>query len=210
MRKIMLERGMVIIEASLVFPIMFLAIFFMFFMGNAYYQKCKVEAIVTELALDGAAFSASPLLRDIDRNGTAPVFGANNQKWRYYRYFTDMEDFSIEIKKELVDRLENVSPGLFSGMEPSASTVDAYVQNNVIYSTFCVDLDYRINIPIRLLGASHFSAMRVTTRAEAPVTDVPEFIRNVSMIEDYLDQTGASDEIQKVIQKAKDLFKGGD
>ena len=53
------ERGMMIIEAALVFPIMFLAIFFMFFMGNAYYQKCKVEAIVTELTLDGAAFSAA-------------------------------------------------------------------------------------------------------------------------------------------------------
>lgn len=37
---------MMIVEATIVFPVMFLVIFLMIFLGNAYYQKARVESIV--------------------------------------------------------------------------------------------------------------------------------------------------------------------
>lgn len=41
MKRLLDERGALIVEASIVFPTMFLAIFFMLFVGNAYTQKCN-------------------------------------------------------------------------------------------------------------------------------------------------------------------------
>ena len=55
MKRLLDERGALIVEASIVFPTMFLAIFFMLFVGNAYTQKCKVEDIVVSAVLEGAA-----------------------------------------------------------------------------------------------------------------------------------------------------------
>ena len=118
-----------------------------------------------------------------------------------------MEDIKSFIENEFRKRLDNVSPGLFSGMKPSQSTVWVQPANYVVYSTFSVDVDYRITIPIKLLGENHFSALRVSTRAEAPVTDVPEFIRNVNMVEDYLIQTGTMDKIQDALNSVKNIFK---
>ena len=207
MKHSLCERGMVIIEASIVFPVMFLAIFFMVFMGNAYFQKCRVEAIVTELVLDGAAYSADPLLNGVDLNGTAPDFVNEYPTWRYYRYFTNMSEASDAIKDELETRLGNVTTGLFSDMKPGVSRISVQAENYVIYSTFSIDADCSIPIPIKMLGAKYFSAMRVSARAEAPVTDVPEFIRNVNMVEDYMEQTGLMEKINNAIKSAKDHFK---
>ena len=39
------EKGATIVEASVVFPIVFIIIIIMLILGNAYYQKCRVEAI---------------------------------------------------------------------------------------------------------------------------------------------------------------------
>ena len=49
-----------IVEATVVFPIMFLVIIFMLFMGNAYYQMSRIDAIVAECAMEGAAACTDP------------------------------------------------------------------------------------------------------------------------------------------------------
>ncbi|MCL2747174.1 MAG: pilus assembly protein [Oscillospiraceae bacterium] len=201
------EGGMVIIEATIVFPVMFLVIFFMIFMGNAYYQKCKIEAIVTELTLDGAAYCASPLLRDVDKTGKAPTFGKSTDPWRYYRYFTKMGNTQQAIEQELETQVGGVGTGLFSCMKPNRPSAKVQPNNYVVYSTFSIDLDYMVPLPIKLLGEQYFSSFRVETHAESAVTDAPEFIRNVNMVEDYLKQTGVDEKIKEAIDKAKGFFK---
>ena len=201
------EKGMVIVEATLVFPIMFLVLFFLIFMGNAYYQKCRVEAIVTELTLAGAAYCADPLLPNVAQTGDAPGYNDDNDPWRYYRYFTRMDYAKAEIEEKLTERLGNVSTGLFSGMRPTKSFMEAKPNNYVIYATFGIELEYKVPIPVKLLGQEYFSSFVVECRAESAVTDVPEFMRNVNMVEDYLEQTKAMETIRNAIGKAKDFFK---
>ena len=43
------ENGTVIIEATFVFPIMFIILFFLIYMGNAFYMKAQVESVVEHL-----------------------------------------------------------------------------------------------------------------------------------------------------------------
>jgi hypothetical protein len=202
------ESGaMPIIEATIVFPVMILVIWFLVFMGNAYFQRTRVEAIVTELTLDGAAYCASVLTRTVDLTGRVPDFG--EVKPRPYRYFTGMSEVETYIRNTLTTRLRNINTGLFSGMRPSPNVPVVKFNNYIIYSTFSVELTYRIPIPVRLLGADDIITMTVRTRSVTPVTDVPEFIRNINMIEDYLLQTGAMEEISNAVGKARDFFGGG-
>jgi hypothetical protein len=204
MQKLKSEKGMVIVEATIVFPIMFLVIFFIIFMGNAYFEKCRVQAVVTEMTLDGAAYCATPMLRSVDKNGIVPGFGTNPEP---YRYFTDMGTVKTQITSDLNTKLGNISTGLFSGMQPTNRKAKANFNNSFIYSTFSIDLEYKITLPIKLLGASDYLHINFTTRAETPVTDVPEFMRNMNMVEDYMAQTELTDKIGAAIEKAKSIFK---
>mgnify|MGYP000202929291 CR=1 FL=1 len=56
------ESGMVIVEASIVFPVMFLVIFVLIFLGNAYYEKSCIERYVTQTALEAAAERRKPAI----------------------------------------------------------------------------------------------------------------------------------------------------
>jgi hypothetical protein len=212
------ESGLVVIEAVIVFPVMFLVIILLIFMGNAYFEKCKVEAIVTEVAIDGAAYCSDPMLSYVDKNGAVPSFedmqGRSPDYSAPYRYFTGMSAVKSEIEEELDKRLGNVSTGLFSGMKPKPSKTTITFDNNFVYSTFSIDLEYRVPVPVKLLGAKEYFALTVKTHAETAVTDVPEFIRNVNMAEDYLEQTGVKEKIDEgkakimgAINEAKAKFK---
>jgi len=204
MKELKNEKGMVIVEATIVFPIMFLVIFFLILMGNAYFEKCRVEAIVNEMTVDGAAYCADPYLRYVDLNGSVPNFSTNSEP---YRYFTDMKTVRDSITKDLYAKLDKISTGLFSGMKPSKNgNAKVNFNNSYLYSTFSIDLDYKITVPIKLIGASDTFHINYSSHAETPVTDVPEFMRNINMVEDYLDQTGEKEKINEAIQKAKSLF----
>lgn len=106
MKRLLDERGALIVEASIVFPTMFLAIFFMLFVGNAYTQKCKVEDIVVSAVLEGAAKCADPMLDDIE-SGSIPDF--NSVSLKPYRYLTgSLRDTEGDIESEK-DRYANAT-----------------------------------------------------------------------------------------------------
>lgn len=198
------EKGMLVIEATIVFPVIFLGIFFLIFMGNAYFQKCKVEAIVAELTQEGAAYCADPTLESVEESGSFPAFGDVDVK--PYRYLLgEMKNVESKIGTELESQLNGVTTGLFSAMKPKISSKKVKANNYLIYATFCVDVEYSIPIPVRLLGAEDFFSLSVEAHAERPVNDVPEFIRNINMVEDYLEQTGAMAKMEEAIKKVKDF-----
>ena len=61
-----------IVEAVFIFPIMFIVLIFLIYLGNAYYIKAQVESIVAREAVSGAAYCADPFLSYIKNNGKAP------------------------------------------------------------------------------------------------------------------------------------------
>lgn len=198
------ERGMVIVEATIVFPVMFLVIFLMLFTGNAYLQKCRVDSYVNQLAIEGASYCADPMLDEVE-GGSIP--GYDNVDIRPYRYLLGgMDDIEAEIDADVERKIRNMSSGLFSGMKPSSVIVNTKYNNGFIYSTFSVDVEYKIQIPVRLLGASDFIYMNISSHADMPVSDTTEFIRNVNMIEDYMQKYGVTEKIEEMINKAKEWF----
>lgn len=198
------ESGMVIVEATIVFPIMFLIIFIMIFTGNAYLQKCRVDSYVTQLAIAGASYCADPMLDDVE-GGNIPSY--DNVDIRPYRYFIDeMGDIQEEIDIAIEQKIKSMGSGLFQNMEPSNILINTKYNSNVIYSTFSVDVQYKIKIPIKMLFATDFFYMTISSHACVPVSDSTEFIRNVDMVEDYMQRTGVTDTIEKYINKAKEWF----
>ena len=59
-------------------------------------------------------------------------------------------------------------------------------------------------LPIRLFGTKENFALHASSRCEVPVSDTPEFIRNVDMIGDFIETVEGSDEAK---QKVTDVMK---
>lgn len=207
------ERGVVFVEASVVFPIMFLIIFLMIYTGNVYWQRSKIEALTADYALRAAGYCADPLLVSTEK-GVIPDL--NNHQVYPYRMFDPNGVGSIveDAAGGLEDAIGAVGDGLFQGMKPKQVNVDAKYHNYVIYSTFSVDVDYAIELPIRMIGQKTNYMLDMSTHVELPVSDVPEMIRTVDMVEDYLEQTGIKGAIEEftakiseTIGKAKEWMK---
>lgn len=208
------ERGALVVEASIVFPVMFLVIFFMIFAGNAYLQKCRVESIITECAIDGASYCADPQLNSV-ASGTIPALeGLQVYPYRFFSS-TGVGDVESEIEGIIDDKVSNMSSGLFSGMKPADFSVQANYSNGFLYATFSVDAEYKIEIPVRLLGETENIHLDVSTHVEMPVSDSVELIRNIDMIWDYMERFGVADKIQaakdkltQALDKVNDWFDG--
>ena len=197
------ESGVVFVEASVVFPIMFLVIFLMIYAGNAYFQKCRVEAIATELAIKGAAYCADPLLSHAE-DGEIPGLATHNV-YPYRAFDADgVGTTQADIQEELVKRVEGLGTGLFTSMSPDVRTVTAKYKNGFIYSTFTVDVEYKIKLPLRMIGRKDPYSLDFSTHISMPVSDTAELIRNVDMVEDYLEQLGVMEKVDDFTQKITD------
>lgn len=217
-KKIENERGAVIVEATIVFPVCFIIILMLLYLGNVYYQKSRIEAIVVEATLDGAAYCADPLLRAIENSEDHKVPSLGSVDYEPYRYVTGlfggMDDIESSVSSLISSRIGGLSTGLFSGMKPTGYNtggLEVKYKSWFIASSLSVNLEYQIELPIRLLGDEKNLAMKFHTHTEVPVGDTTEFIRNVNMVEDILEATGVKEKITETIKKFKksldDLFK---
>lgn len=199
------ERGSVIVEASIVFPVMFLVIFFMIYAGNAYLQKCRVEAIVNKYALTGAAYCADPQLLYAEGGSIPSVSELEVYPYRFFSS-TGAADVETEIEKRIKNKVTTMSSGLFAGMKPKNFTVQADYSNSFLYATFSVDASYKIEIPIRMLGDTENISLKIDTYVEMPVSDSVELIRNIDMIWDYMERFGVAEKIEEAKSKLEDAL----
>lgn len=213
------ENGALIVEASIVFPVMFLIIFFMIFTGNAYLQKCRVEAIINQYAIDGAAYCADPQLSSVE-SGTIPALeGLNVYPYRYFSSSNSgySADIASDVENNIYKKVTGLSSGLFSGMKPimSKGDISAVYNSGFIYATFSVDATYKIEMPIRLLGDDENMHLDISTHVEIPVSDSVEMIRNIDMVWDYMERFGVAEKIEEAktkleeaLDKVNDWFDG--
>ena len=209
------NRGTVIVEATLVFPVVFMVIFILMVFGNAYWQKSKIDQFVMKSALDGAAYCGSPIAQQYVENENK-IPGCKNVDVYPYRYFlTGYEkEVAYDVEEDIKDYVDSISTGLFSGMEPKTSKVEAKFNNWVVYSTFSVEVNYKIKLPVRLIGMNDWFYIGFSTRNEVPVSDTGEFMRNIDMAVDYMQQYGVDKKIEELkskinsgLEKVKELFK---
>ncbi len=204
------ERGALIVEASIVFPVMFLIIFFMIFTGNAYLQKCRVESIINQYAIDGAAYCADPHLSSVEAGKVPALDGLHVYPYRYfgtsdYGYAADV---AADVEKNIYEKVTGLSTGLFSGMKPiiRKGDVSADYNNAFLYSTFSVDATYKIEMPIRMMGSDENMYLEISTHVEIPVSDSVEMIRNIDMIWDYMERLGADKKFEEIKAKLEEAF----
>lgn len=204
MKKLKREDGMVIVEATIVFPVMFLVIFFMTFVGNAYVQKCRIDNIVNECAIAGAAYCADPMLQQVE-SGDIPDSESeiNVQPYRYL--IGGMSDIVEELQSDVEEQIEAMGTGLYSGMEPTSPEVVVAFNNGFVYSTFSVSATYTIAMPVAMLGEERME-IEFSSVVEVPVSDTAEFIRNVDMVEDYMESSGVTDTIGDTINEARSVL----
>ena len=194
------ERGAIFVEASVVFPIMFLVIFVMIYAGNAYYQKARVESLVASAVSDGAAYCADPLVKSAEAGSFPSVADLDVQPYRAL-LSGGAKQTAEQIAGDLKKSIQGLGDGHFTGMKPKVKSVDAVYNNHFIYATFEVTVTYEIVFPIRMLGEKENVSLTFSTHRSSPVTDTVELIRNVNMIEDYMEQLGVKEEIQKLKDK---------
>lgn len=210
-QKIKNEKGMLVVEATMVFPVMFLVIFLMIFLGNAYFQKSRIDSIVTQMAYYGSAQCADPLLREITEKEKVPSLAEANYSIEPYRYLlgevgkeSGMNAIETQVEKQISDKIKGIKTGLFSYMKPSASKLYAEFNNFFVYSTFEVEVLYKVPLPIKLLGMKDYFSLNAASHCEVPVSDTPEFIRNVDMVEDWVEATEWG---QSAIEKTKGIME---
>lgn len=202
------ERGAVqIVEASFVFPIMFIILFFLIYMGNAHYVRSQIESVVEVNAIKGANYCADPLLETIKEKGKVPSLEKLNTK--PYRYvFGGMSDVETKIASSVKKEIKGNSSSLFKNMKPKIqnSSKIAKFNNYVVYSTFSVDVSYQLQFPIRFLGKNTPPILSIKTRAEVPVNDTAEFIRNTDLVIDVFHGTKIGQKISDIFGKINDFI----
>lgn len=203
------EGGAVhIVEAAFVFPVMFIILFFLLYLGNAYYIRAQIESVVETYAIRGAGYCADPLLETIREEGSLPE--VSDLKTQPYRYiFGGMDEVEKEIGKEVQKQIVGNSHSAFRNMSPKLKTSAGEIakfHNYVVYSTFSVEVEYVLEFPIRFFDGSGFSLLTIRERAEMPVSDTTEFIRNTDMVIDLLEDTKVGKGISDAFGKVNDFI----
>lgn len=181
--KMKADRGMLIVEASFVYPVMFFTIIFLIYMGNIFFLKAKIDNVVNLEAIKCAAEYADPMLTAIYGNDNhIPASGNIDKDIKPYRYlFPTSPD--EESRKNVMANMEG--SGFFLGMEPEIINVESKANNYFLYQTYEVTATYKITFPIKFIFSNERISLILSSHAEVPATDTTELIRNTDMVIDY-------------------------
>lgn len=196
------ENGVVIVEATIVFPVVFFVIFFLIFFGSAMYEKAKVDSYVMKKAVLGAQCVTDPYQYDMYLTGNIPTKYSNVEPYRYF--IGGMGDIEDKISADVEKYLQDTSSTFFIDMAPKIKNSGkkiANFNNYLLYSTFSVEVNYSVKFPIKFLGDNTPTILHWNARAEVSVNDPPEFIRNIDMVEDMFSGTGVGQKIKSAFDK---------
>ena len=205
-------------EATIVYPVMFFVIFFMLFMGNMFCIRAGIDSLVTQEALTSAAYYADPKLESYSEKEKIPttLSEAGHVTKNLYRYL-DIFDIGGSQSVQSTNLKENIGSytGYFTGMNPDRIEIVSHKVNNyIIYQTYEVEVKYYLNFPWKFIFHDEKYDIAMTARAEVPVTDSAEFIRNVDLAVDILERTEkgetASENINKTFEKVTAFLNGED
>lgn len=214
--KLRKECGAVqIVEATFVFPIMFIILFFLIYMGNAQYIKAQIEAIVAENAIRGANYCSDPLLETLKEGlkekGKIEIPSVDEISVEPYRYiFGGMDDEESYIANKVIEDLNSSSVSLFGNMNPKLKTAKSDIakfNNYLIYSTFSVNVKYELKFPIKFWGESTPKVLTINSYSEIAVNDTSEFIRNTDMVIDYFENTEMGEKIKGTFEKINEFLQ---
>lgn len=205
------EQGAVlIVEATLVFPVMFFVILFLIYLGNVYYMRSQVDEIVATAAVKGAALRADPLLYDmVCEDEENPKLPEKIKQVKPYYNLSDNGAVKKKIYDEVNGELNSLGDGFFAGMGIRDIKVNSkMVNNNLINPTFTVEASYTVKMPIKLLGENNPRILSLNSIYTVPITNTQEMVQTIDMLKDYSDRTGVTGKVNEWVGKIKALIKG--
>jgi len=181
------EKGSVVIEASFVFPIMFLVIAILIFTGNAYLQKAELEAIVVDETVKGVAKIKDPLLEKVEK-GESIEF--DNLDVKPYRYILgESDNIATDVQTNINNRISKKTLGLFGGISSEQVDATTTFERNFINSKLVSTSIIKVKSPYWIFGEEPI-IFRLNSDIVVGVHDTPEFIRNAKFAKNMLDRFG--------------------
>lgn len=237
--KIKSENGAVqVIEATFLYPIAFMCIFFLLYVGLYMLQSITINSYAQKVALLAAREVSYPgylqLTKDTSVYKTAAVeadyggsgikndkgaivkctFKTDEVKTDAYRYWSS-DPLDKDSKSTLTDILNGSGSSLVKNhslLSAGNSSVNIKCENNVISQNIYVNIEQEL-MGIGLLSYFGIDAPKVSARAAATVSDSDELIRNTDFVIDVSENLAKKlginiDKMKESIKKAKETIFG--
>ena len=207
-------RGALVTESTFVYPIMFFIVFFMIFFGNMFCIRAGIDQLVTEEAIESAARYADPSLAECEDGIPTTLEDAPRVTKNLYRYL-DVFDLggSQSVSTGNIKEGDGTYTGFFSGMNAdNIEVVKHHVNNYIVYQTYEVEVHYKLKFPWKFIFNDERIYIPMIARAEVPVTDSAEFIRNVDMAIDMFERSEGGEDFfanaDIIYGKVRDFLNG--
>ena len=212
-----------IIEAAIIYPVVFMILFYLIYMGLYILQCVTVESYAQKIALMAAREVAHPgYIDEIDKDAidasvdySGNYISLSNDPKKIgvssaYRYFAPKNLISKEKQDYLKNQLENlIKTSSIIGNSDGDIKVTINFKNYVVVQQVEVTATQKLaSFPVlKFFGMN--DGLTVSSTAVASVNDSDEFIRNVDFINDIIETIGKKlgidiNNIKDKIQNVKD------
>ena len=207
------ENGLVLVEASFIYPVVFAVLALLLYAGDMFYQRSWIEAAVLRYSIEGAAEVGNSAIESIsvDNEAGTGVLNLDALENKPYRFMAnggaDSDAGAHAAASEALLRSE-VAGGRasFFGLAPDLRSIDVDYTSSIVYGEYTVTADYGFQLPVASflvpegkMGVD-FSAQSVST-----VTSMGEFTRNVEFVDDIYD--GVKSERDTIVGLAESVEK---
>ena len=179
-KRSMNNRGSITVEASIVFPVVFLAVIAIFYICMLMYQQTYVQSVANDAAERGAAMWNSPA-KDMFMQRMSKIGIKDIQPyWRFH-------DGSEAGKSNKVIQFINYRIEEYSVMgKGNKAEIEFKPDDKIIYKKLIVVVTQKYKIPLSglLKPFGIGTEWEVTGKAEAVISEPVEFIRNTDFLLD--------------------------
>lgn len=210
------RTGLVVLEAVFIYPVVFMLLVFVMFLGDTFYQRARVEAAVLDAAvLGGAEIGSSTLPHIVVSDSGAAVLDPSQIQNDPYRFLfngpagTGTESVTATVK-ENVDALLSAQDASIFGLAPRLGEGGAQVDysSRIVQGEFAVSMSYGLSVPVSTyLMPDGKIDLSLDASASTTVTPMGEFVRTVDMMDDLHEASGGA-ELADSVRTIVDAISG--
>lgn len=166
------ERGSVIIEFSLIFPIIFITIVGLLMTTLHLYQTTRLQVTAQLVADECANYYSNPKLFS-EKNDNDPyryLFGFNANKKMFEKKVNELVNLSYDQNGTAV--LSNIGE----------ANINVNFNGFLFYKKVNVEIKQEVSFPINLSAIGIPNTYTINVTATALVNDPDEFIRNIDLV----------------------------
>ena len=228
-KKIKEEKAAIILESTIVLPLVFVVLFAMIFMGFILHEQSTIDGAAKRGSIYAARLISDPQYSKVIAgavSGASDPDAVDLFKAEYgfsslapikpYRYFSnskgEMESLVTAEVKRIIDKSNT---GLH---KIDIDNIDYFQENKVIYQKVAIEITSTYKLPNVFAAFNLPTEFELKTRSAMTVNDPDEFIRNADFAVDLVSEVirlvgetdvgkSISEKLTKVIEFKDKLFK---